>query len=44
VTSDTRPGALPESTSETVVWETPARRATSTLVTLRWARAGVAIL
>src|SRR5215218_8723351 len=29
-----RPGALPDSTSETVVCETPARRATSTLVTL----------
>src|SRR3954447_8410968 len=28
-----RPRALPESTSETVDWETPARRATSTLVT-----------
>jgi hypothetical protein len=26
---------LPERTSETVVWETPARLATSTLVTLR---------
>src|SRR3954447_18245749 len=30
-----RPGALPEKTSETVVCETPARLATSTLVTLR---------
>jgi hypothetical protein len=28
-----RPAALPESTSETVDWETPALRATSTLVT-----------
>ena len=28
-----RPAALPESTSETVDWETPARRATSILVT-----------
>src|SRR3954451_11039028 len=30
-----RPGALPENTSETVVCDTPARLATSTLVTLR---------
>src|SRR3954454_22183562 len=30
-----RPAALPLSTSETVVCDTPARRATSTLVTLR---------
>jgi hypothetical protein len=35
VVAETRPGALPESTSETVLCETPARRATSTLVTLR---------
>jgi hypothetical protein len=35
VVVETRPGALPESTSETVLCETPARRATSTLVILR---------
>src|SRR4051812_3740219 len=35
VDSDTRPGALPDSTSDTVVCETPARLATSTLVTFR---------
>src|SRR5262249_9163868 len=35
VVSEIRPAALPLRTSETVVCETPARRATSTLVTLR---------
>jgi hypothetical protein len=35
VDSETRPTALPERTSETVVWETPACLATSMLVTLR---------
>jgi hypothetical protein len=34
VRSETRPEALPEKTSETVACETPARAATSTLVTL----------
>src|SRR4029079_12713844 len=32
VASDTRPRALPDSTSDTVDWETPAHRATSMLV------------
>jgi hypothetical protein len=38
VASETRPTALPDRTSETVVWETPARLATSTLVTVREVR------
>jgi hypothetical protein len=38
-----RPTALPESTSETVVCETPARLATSTLVTLRALRDGAPV-
>src|SRR3954454_291338 len=35
VACEMRPEDLPEKTSDTVVCETPARRATSTLVTLR---------
>jgi hypothetical protein len=43
VASEIRPEALPEKTSETVVWLTPAFLATSTLVTLRDRRDGAPV-